>query len=120
MVTGKNPLRGQHLPTVLYKIVNDLPVPPRQINPSITAGISAVIMRALEKDPGQRYESCREMLEDLRNYRSIKAASGDPQSTMALGGGSPTATMISGNAANRVLTGEEQSIITTPRSLNAP
>ncbi len=119
MVTGEKPFPGQNITTVIYKIVNELPVPPRQINPSIHAGISAVIMRALEKDPDQRYESCREMLEDLRNYRSIKAASGDLQSTMALGGGSPTATVISGNAANRGLAGEEQTIITTARSLNA-
>ena len=119
MVTGEKPFPGQNITTVIYKIVNELPVPPRQINPSIHAGISAVIMRALEKEPDQRYQSCREMLEDLRNYRSIKAASSDPQSTMALGGGSPTATVISGNAANRGLTGEEQTIITTARSLNA-
>jgi hypothetical protein len=41
-------------------------------------------MRALAKDPDTRYQSCREMLEDLRNYRSL-AAPGNPQSTMAMG-----------------------------------
>src|SRR5258705_1889373 len=74
MVTGEKPFPGQNITTVIYKIVNEDPVPPRQINPSIHAGISAVVMRALEKDPDQRYQSCREMLEDLRNYRSIAPA----------------------------------------------
>src|SRR6266478_2772125 len=119
MVTGEKPFPGQNITTVIYKIVNEEPVPPRQINPSIHAGISAVVMRALEKEPDQRYQSCREMLEDLRNYRSIKPAGDNPQSTMVLSGGSPAATVISGNAASRGLAGEEQTIMTTARSLNA-
>jgi hypothetical protein len=41
-------------------------------------------MRALAKDPDTRYQSCREMLEDLRNYRSLSTTSGNPQSTMAM------------------------------------
>jgi hypothetical protein len=42
------------------------------------------VMRALAKDPETRYQSCREMLEDLRNYRSLSATPGSPQSTMAM------------------------------------
>src|SRR6202165_4834957 len=92
MVTGEKPFPGQSITTVIYKIVNEAPVPPRQVDPSIHPGISAVVMRALEKEPEQRYQSCREMLEDLKNYRSI-APGGNPQSTMVMGGGSPAATV---------------------------
>ena len=119
MVTSEKPFPGQNITTVIYKIVNEDPVPPRQINPTIHPGISAVVMRALEKEPDQRYQSCREMLEDLRNYRSISPANGNPQSTMVTGGGSPAATMVSGNAAGRGYANEDQTIITTARSLNA-
>src|SRR6266566_2765827 len=119
MVTGEKPFPGQNITTVIYKIVNEEPVPPRQINPSIHSGISAIVMRALEKEPDQRYQSCREMLEDLRNYRSIAPASGNSQSTMVMGGGSPAATVISGNVAGRGLNGEEQTVIATARSLTA-
>src|SRR5258707_1664987 len=41
-------------------------------------------MREIEKDPDTRYQSCREMLEDLRTYRSLNATPGNPQSTMAM------------------------------------
>ncbi len=119
MVTGEKPFPGQNITTVIYKIVNEEPVPPRQINPSIHAGISAVVMRALEKDPDQRYQSCREMLEDLRNYRSIAPAGNNPQSTMVLGGGSPSATLVSANSGGRGFAGEDQSVAATARSLNA-
>ena len=84
MVSGAKPFPGQNITTVIYKIVNEEPVPPKQVDPTIHPGISAVVMRALAKDPDTRYQSCREMLEDLRNYRSLSATPGSPQSTMAM------------------------------------
>src|SRR5437870_345184 len=118
MVTGEKPFPGQNITTVIYKIVNEDPVPPRQIDPSIHPGISAVVMRALEKEPEQRYQNCREMLEDLRSYRTL-ATPGNPQSTTVMGGGSPAATLVSANAAGRGLTGDDQTVVATARSLNA-
>ena len=102
MVTGEKPFPGQNITTVIYKIVNEDPIPPRQLDPSIHPGISAVIMKALCKEPEERYQTCRELLEDLRDYRSnagraSDGLAGNPQSTMALGSGSPTATMSLGN-----------------------
>jgi eukaryotic-like serine/threonine-protein kinase len=103
MVTGEKPFPGQNITTVIYKIVNEEPVPPRQIDPSIHPGISAVVMKALAKEPEQRYQSCREMLEDLRNYRAV-ASSGNPQATAVLSTNSPSSTlplnaMMSGRGA---------------------
>jgi eukaryotic-like serine/threonine-protein kinase len=93
MVTGEKPFPGQNITTVIYKIVNEEPVPPRQIDPSIHPGISAVVMKALAKEPEARYQSCREMLEDLRNYRSV-APGASPDKTMVVSGhGAPNATM---------------------------
>src|ERR1700730_15645709 len=111
MVTGEKPFPGQNITTVIYKIVNEEPVPPKQVNPSVHAGISAVVMRALAKEPEERYQSCREMLEDLRNYRAIAGVDATPRSAMAIGGGSPAATMVSGNEAGRGLTGEDQTVM---------
>jgi serine/threonine-protein kinase len=118
MVTGEKPFPGQNITTVIYKIVNEAPVPPRQIDPSIHPGISAVVMRALEKEPEQRYQSCREMLEDLKNYRSI-AQGGNPQSTMVMGGGSPAATVIAGNTGGRGMGGDDAAVNAAAHSLNA-
>ncbi|MGB6667292.1 MAG: serine/threonine-protein kinase [Candidatus Acidiferrum sp.] len=93
MVTGEKPFPGQNITTVIYKIVNEEPVPPRQIDPSIHPGISAVVMKALAKEPEARYQSCREMLEELRNYRSVAPGAG-PDKTMVAGGlGAPNATL---------------------------
>jgi eukaryotic-like serine/threonine-protein kinase len=98
MTTGEKPFPGQNITTVIYKIVNEEPVPPRQIDPSIHPGISAVVMKALAKEPEQRYQSCREMLEDLRNYRSI-AGPANPQATAILGGTTAPSSTLPLNAA---------------------
>ena len=124
MVTGEKPFPGQNITTVIYKIVNEEPVPPRQIDPSIHPGISAVVMKALAKEPEQRYQSCREMLEDLRNYRAQGAAGGNANSTLVMGGSSPAATIATGNAGGRGLVGhnpveDDPTVIATARSLSA-
>src|ERR1700751_4380502 len=73
MITGEKPFPGQNITTVIYKIVNEDPVPPRTIDPMIHPGISAVVMKALAKEPEDRYQSCHEFLENLRNYRNTAA-----------------------------------------------
>ena len=124
MVTGEKPFPGQNITTVIYKIVNEEPVPPRQINPSIHPGISAVVMKALAKEPEARYQSCREMLEDLRNYRTI-APGGSPDKTMVAGGaGMPNATLPLGGTGvgaqgGRSFHAEDPMTVATTRSLNA-
>jgi serine/threonine protein kinase len=69
MTTGQKPFRGQDLASVLYKILNEEPVPPHQVNPNISPGVSSTIMKALAKSPFLRYENCRELFDDLKNYR---------------------------------------------------
>jgi eukaryotic-like serine/threonine-protein kinase len=123
MVTGEKPFPGQNITTVIYKIVNEEPVPPKQIDPSIHAGISAVVMKALAKEPEARYQSCREMLEDLRNYRSV--AQGGPDKTMVVNSlGAPNATlplagMGVGAQGGRQTYVEDPMTVATTRSLNA-
>src|SRR5579863_4240894 len=86
MITGEKPFPGESITTVIYKIVNEEPVPPRTIDPTIHPGISAAVLRALAKEPEDRYQSCRELLEDLRNYRAVAGGEGNLRSTMILGG----------------------------------
>jgi len=74
MVTGEKPFPGQNITTVIYKIVNEEPTAPRDIDSSIHPGMNFVIMKSLAKEPAARYQSCRELFADLRNYRSISFA----------------------------------------------
>lgn len=82
MLTGEKPFPGQSITTVIYKIVNEDPIPPRQLNPSIHPGLNEIVLRALSKEPETRYQSCREMLDDLRNYRALGGQDRNPDATM--------------------------------------
>ena len=85
MVTGEKPFPGQNITTVIYKIVNEEPTAPRDIDSSIHPGLNAIIMKSLAKEPAARYQSCRELFDDLRNYRSLPSAQ-NPHSMLAFGG----------------------------------
>ncbi|HJZ63483.1 MAG TPA: serine/threonine-protein kinase [Candidatus Acidoferrum sp.] len=114
MITGEKPFPGQNITTVIYKIVNEDPVPPRTIDPTIHNGLSTVVMKALAKDPSARYQSCKEMLEDLKNYRSLAAES--PSSTVMLSG-SPEATAIT--PVQRMSRADDLQTANTVRSLQS-
>jgi len=82
ILTGEKPFPGQSITTVIYKIVNEEPIPPRTLNPSIHQGLNDIVMRALAKEPEVRYQSCRELLEDLRNYRALVPSERSPDATL--------------------------------------
>ena len=111
MITGEKPFPGESITTVIYKIVNEEPVPPRTIDPTIHPGISAAVMRALAKEPEDRYQSCYDFLEDLRNYRSL-ANEGNPRVTvpsLANRNSQPNAT-VAMNPGLRGLTAENPQV----------
>jgi serine/threonine protein kinase len=107
MITGEKPFPGESITTVIYKIVNEEPVPPRTIDPTIHPGISASVLRALAKEPEDRYQSCHEFLEDLRNYRSISSEANSRATVGSLGNrnAAPNAT-VAMNPGLRGLTAE--------------
>ena len=74
LTTGQKPFRGKDVATILYQILNEEPVPPHQLNPNIPPGVGSTIMKALSKSPFLRYENCRELLDDLKNYRPGESA----------------------------------------------
>ncbi len=67
MLVGRPPfeLSEQGIAALLYKHVEEAPLPPHLLNPSITPAVEAVILRSLEKDPDMRYQSAEEMVEDF-------------------------------------------------------
>jgi predicted Ser/Thr protein kinase len=71
LMTGEKPFPGENITTVMYKIINEEPIPPRELDSSIHPGLSAVISRALAKDPAARYQSCHELLSALKNYHEM-------------------------------------------------
>ncbi|MHB9004411.1 MAG: Stk1 family PASTA domain-containing Ser/Thr kinase [Coriobacteriia bacterium] len=70
LVTGQVPFDGDSPVAVALKQVNDEPVPPREIDPDIPPSVEAVIARAMQKSPADRYSSAEEMRRDLLRVAS--------------------------------------------------
>ena len=85
MATGKPAFRGDTLADMAASIAGRQPVRPHIINPRLPQDIEQIIDRALQKDPGQRYQSVAEMLDDLRRARR---AIDRPERTVPLAVGS--------------------------------
>ena len=71
LITGEKPFPGQNVTTVIYKIVNEEPIPACELDESIHPGLNYVIGKALQKDPELRYQTCKELVSDLRNYKEL-------------------------------------------------
>ena len=80
MVTDQKPFDGPDADAVRQKIREEMPAPPATVNPKINPIASDVIMKALAKDPAQRYQSGREMVNDLEHCREAsKSAKKAPE-----------------------------------------
>ena len=65
MVTGKVPFDGTAPKEVMQKHLRDPLVPPDQLAPSLSGGLSMIIEMMMAKDPRERYRSAKDLIEDL-------------------------------------------------------
>ena len=65
MLTGSPPFTGSTAVSVAYRQVSEAPVPLRQRDPAIPAGLEAVVARTLAKDRDDRYASAAALGRDL-------------------------------------------------------
>jgi serine/threonine-protein kinase len=65
MLTGEKPYSGEHLTTVVYKIVAEEPRPPHSLNSTLTGPIEDALCKGLAKKPGERYLTCHEFVRSL-------------------------------------------------------
>jgi serine/threonine protein kinase len=71
MLTGKLPFSGANPFLVMNdRLLND-PVPPREIEPSVSLQLQEIIQRALQRDPRKRYASAHELAWDLQHQGEV-------------------------------------------------
>ena len=115
MATGDKPFPGDTITAISYKIVHTESIPPRKLNPAISAAFESVILKCLEKDPAARYPSGEALAADLAALRAGKKPAGissapasqlasasetlfDPQATSMTGSWQPGSGMYSAPA----------------------
>lgn len=65
MLTGQPPFSGDSPVSIAYKHVREDPQLPSQLNPDVSSSLDAVVMKAMAKNPANRYQTATEMAEDL-------------------------------------------------------
>jgi len=66
MLTSRVPFEGKTLVDVAIKHVQEDPVPPARVAPSVDARLEAICLKALKKEKAERYQSARDMRADVR------------------------------------------------------
>ncbi len=79
MLTGAPPFTGQTLLAICWKHVDEAPPPPSLLNPLISEAVEQVILRALAKQPEERYASVREFMEAYEEALLVPAVNTQPQ-----------------------------------------
>ncbi len=68
MLTGSLPFDADTAVSVAIKQIEATPIKPREINPDIPVGLEEIILKAMQKDASNRYNSTLEMLGDMRLF----------------------------------------------------
>ena len=69
MLTGRLPFDGDSAVTVALMQLQSTPKRPREVNPGIPIGLEQITMKAMQKQPADRYTSAAEMLSELERFR---------------------------------------------------
>jgi eukaryotic-like serine/threonine-protein kinase len=73
LLTGRPPFTGDSPVAIAYQHVKEDPIPPSRIDPEVPAWADAIVLKAMQKDPADRYQSAGEMRNDIQ-----RALSGAP------------------------------------------
>jgi serine/threonine-protein kinase len=71
MLTGAVPFHGDNALAVMHQHLTATPPLPRQSNPEIPPNLEAIIMKAVRKNPKERYQSAGAFLADIKNYQEL-------------------------------------------------
>jgi eukaryotic-like serine/threonine-protein kinase len=97
MLTGRVPFSGDAAVEIAMKHLQEVPVPPSRLRPEVPHELDAVVMRALAKDPDQRYASAEEMDADLARVArglSVSRKTEEAMTQVLAGVGAATAATV--------------------------
>jgi serine/threonine-protein kinase len=66
LLTGRPPFLGDSPVAIAYQHVRENPVPPSRVDPEVPQWADAIVLRAMAKDPRDRYQSAAEMRQDIQ------------------------------------------------------
>src|SRR5438093_6667273 len=102
MLTGSPPFTGDSAVTIAYRHVREEPASPSHVASGIPPELDAIVMKCLAKNPGNRYDSAQELIDDLQRFRAGEEVHATPLMAGAGGGMAPTQVVDRGPATSRL------------------
>ena len=87
LLTGRPPFTGDSPVAIAYQHVRENPIPPSRVDPEIPAWADSIVLKAMAKDPAERYQSAAEMRTDIQRALSGVPVAAPPQATEMYGPG---------------------------------
>jgi serine/threonine protein kinase len=78
LLAGRPPFTGDSPVAIAYKQVNETPVPPSALNGEVPPALDAVVMKALSKNPANRYQTAAELSADLERAKQGQTVEATP------------------------------------------
>jgi eukaryotic-like serine/threonine-protein kinase len=80
LLTDVRPFKGDTLQTLMYQILSATPLPVHQVMPALPAELNRIVMRALQKEPKDRYARALDMANDLAMVKASRTHDGHTSS----------------------------------------
>lgn len=101
--TGRVPFEGDDAISVALKQVSELPKPPSELNSKIDPNLEAIILKCMQKNPADRFQSAEELTRALRDYLAGRMSSVAEQTRYLGGAGQAVTTQLPANGATATM-----------------
>ena len=108
MLSGQTPFEGKTAQGILAAHVMEAPRPLRELRPGITEALAYAVMRCLEKEPADRWQSADELLAHLELLSGTPSGGMTPTDTRPLKG---VAGLVAGRRRTRLIAGAAAALV---------
>jgi serine/threonine-protein kinase len=78
LLAHRQPFSGDTPVAIAFQQVNEMPVPPSEVNPDVPSHLDAVVMKCMAKNPANRYQSAAELIADLERAKAGQEVEATP------------------------------------------